>query len=223
MEPWSFEPEGRFEEHTIESQALSGNPLGDPDSRPLWVYLPPGYDDGRRAAVPVGLHDPGPDRPARHVAEPLAVPAQLPGARGRPVRPGRRAARDRRLGRLLDLARWQPVPRLAGDGQLPDLSLRRDRALRRRALPHDRRLATIAGSRASRAAATARWWSRCSARTCGAGSPRTPATRCSRPATCRSSESRPASSATSTRGRSTRSGRTSGAGPPCRSPATAIS
>ena len=49
MEPWSFEPEGRFEEHTIESQALRGNALGDPDSRPLWVYTPPGYDaDGER-------------------------------------------------------------------------------------------------------------------------------------------------------------------------------
>jgi Putative esterase len=50
MEPWSFEPEGRFEEHTIESQALRGNALGDPDSRPLWVYTPPGYDadDERR-------------------------------------------------------------------------------------------------------------------------------------------------------------------------------
>jgi Putative esterase len=44
MEPWSFEPEGRFEEHTIESLALEGNALGDPSSRPLWVYTPPGYD-----------------------------------------------------------------------------------------------------------------------------------------------------------------------------------
>ena len=49
MEPWSFEPEGRFDEHTIESQALRGNALGDPHERPLWVYTPPGYDDGRRA------------------------------------------------------------------------------------------------------------------------------------------------------------------------------
>ena len=38
-----------------------------------------------------------------------------------------------------------------------------------------------------------------------------------------SSESRPASCVTSTTGRSTRSGRTSGAGPPCPSQATAIS
>ena len=45
MEPWSFEPAGRFEETTFESEALRGNPLGDPHVRPIWVYLPPGYDD----------------------------------------------------------------------------------------------------------------------------------------------------------------------------------
>ena len=45
MEPWSFEPAGRFEETLFESEALRGNPLGDPSERPLWVYVPPGYDD----------------------------------------------------------------------------------------------------------------------------------------------------------------------------------
>jgi Putative esterase len=45
VEPWSFELSGRFEEHVFESDVLRGNPLGDPHSRPLWVYLPPGYDD----------------------------------------------------------------------------------------------------------------------------------------------------------------------------------
>jgi hypothetical protein len=45
MEPWSFEPAGRFEEVVLESSALSGNPLGDPTERPLWVYVPPGYDE----------------------------------------------------------------------------------------------------------------------------------------------------------------------------------
>ena len=44
-EPWSFEMRGRFEERSFESRALRGNPLGDPNERPLWVYLPPGYDD----------------------------------------------------------------------------------------------------------------------------------------------------------------------------------
>ena len=32
VEPWSFEPRGRFEEAEIESKALEGNPLGDPTS-----------------------------------------------------------------------------------------------------------------------------------------------------------------------------------------------
>ena len=45
MEPWSFDLHGRFEEHTIASEALRDNPLGDPSDRPMWVYVPPGYDD----------------------------------------------------------------------------------------------------------------------------------------------------------------------------------
>jgi putative esterase len=45
MEPWLFDVQGRFEEHTLTSEALRGNPLGDPYERPLWVYVPPGYSD----------------------------------------------------------------------------------------------------------------------------------------------------------------------------------
>jgi hypothetical protein len=45
MLPWSGRLTGRFEETTFESKVLKGNPLGDPWQRPLWVYLPPGYDD----------------------------------------------------------------------------------------------------------------------------------------------------------------------------------
>jgi S-formylglutathione hydrolase FrmB len=45
MKPWHVEPKGRFEQHTITSRALAGNPLDDPAERPLWVYLPPGYGD----------------------------------------------------------------------------------------------------------------------------------------------------------------------------------
>jgi hypothetical protein len=43
--PWLFAPKGRYEEHLFESTVLKGNPLGDPHRRPLWVYLPPGYDE----------------------------------------------------------------------------------------------------------------------------------------------------------------------------------
>jgi len=54
MLPWSGELAGRLEEHVIASELLRGNPLGDPCERPLWVYLPPGYDadpDRRYPAV----------------------------------------------------------------------------------------------------------------------------------------------------------------------------
>jgi hypothetical protein len=44
MEPWSFDLRGRFDETSFQSEVLRGNPLGDPHRRPLWVYLPPGYD-----------------------------------------------------------------------------------------------------------------------------------------------------------------------------------
>ena len=45
MEPWSFDVAGRFDEHAFESEVLKDNALGDPHVRPLWVYVPPGYDD----------------------------------------------------------------------------------------------------------------------------------------------------------------------------------
>ena len=44
MLPWSAEFAGRIDEHGISSELLRGNPFGDPHERPLWVYLPPGYD-----------------------------------------------------------------------------------------------------------------------------------------------------------------------------------
>ena len=45
MLPWQGELAGRLDERVIVSELLRGNPLGDPHERPLWVYLPPGYDD----------------------------------------------------------------------------------------------------------------------------------------------------------------------------------
>jgi Putative esterase len=52
VKPWSVEPRGRFEQQTIRSQVLEGNPLGDPAERPLWVYLPPGIGDDPGARYP---------------------------------------------------------------------------------------------------------------------------------------------------------------------------
>ena len=52
LPPWFSEPKGRYDEHLFESQVLKGNPLGDPDRRPLWVYLPPGYDADSQRRYP---------------------------------------------------------------------------------------------------------------------------------------------------------------------------
>ena len=43
--PWGKELAGRIDRHVVDSSLLAGNPLGDPAQRPLWVYVPPGYDD----------------------------------------------------------------------------------------------------------------------------------------------------------------------------------
>ncbi|MBA3823572.1 MAG: esterase [Ktedonobacterales bacterium] len=42
-------PQGRVVRARFTSQALAGNPLGDPTERELVVYLPPGYDDATQA------------------------------------------------------------------------------------------------------------------------------------------------------------------------------
>ncbi|MST33952.1 enterochelin esterase, partial [Acidimicrobiaceae bacterium USS-CC1] len=44
---------GSIDEVVVDSAALRGNPLGDPASRPLWVYLPPGYHDDADRRYPV--------------------------------------------------------------------------------------------------------------------------------------------------------------------------
>src|SRR5438132_8245307 len=48
MRPWSIQYRGRWEELEVESEALRDNALGDPSVRPLWLWLPPGYDDSDR-------------------------------------------------------------------------------------------------------------------------------------------------------------------------------
>jgi hypothetical protein len=45
VEPWSIDLAGRLDEHVVDSEALRGNVLGDPNRRPVWVYVPPGYED----------------------------------------------------------------------------------------------------------------------------------------------------------------------------------
>ena len=38
---------GRLDTRSFDSQLLAGNPLGDPTDRDVYVYTPPGYDDGK--------------------------------------------------------------------------------------------------------------------------------------------------------------------------------
>src|SRR3954463_13364433 len=125
MQPWSGTLAGRLDEHVIDSAELRGNPLGDPHRRPLWVYVPPGYDDepdrrypavymiqGYTGSLPMWRNPPPWPRPlpglAADVAHPPAVAAALPGA-GRPgLRARRCTAGDRGLRRRLDGGRRQP-------------------------------------------------------------------------------------------------------------------
>jgi S-formylglutathione hydrolase FrmB len=52
MLPWDTELAGRLDRHVIDSTLLQGNVLGDPTRRPLWVYVPPGYDDDETVRYP---------------------------------------------------------------------------------------------------------------------------------------------------------------------------
>ena len=49
MRTWARPMSGRLDELEITSRALDGNHLGDPATRPLWVYAPPGAE----AAAPL--------------------------------------------------------------------------------------------------------------------------------------------------------------------------
>jgi pimeloyl-ACP methyl ester carboxylesterase len=44
MRPWKKPLAGRLDEHVFTSKLLEGNLRGDPHERPLWIYVPPGYD-----------------------------------------------------------------------------------------------------------------------------------------------------------------------------------
>ncbi|GAC1366779.1 MAG: alpha/beta hydrolase-fold protein [Ktedonobacteraceae bacterium] len=45
MLPWSISLKGRYDELVFESTVLRDNALHDPYQRPLWVYVPPDYDN----------------------------------------------------------------------------------------------------------------------------------------------------------------------------------
>ncbi len=52
MLPWSIPLQGRFDEIVFSSEVLKGNALSDPSERPLWVYLPPKYDEDTARRYP---------------------------------------------------------------------------------------------------------------------------------------------------------------------------
>ena len=50
--PWDRPRHGTLDELVVESDLLTGNPLGDPAHRPLWVYLPPGVERDHPKPLP---------------------------------------------------------------------------------------------------------------------------------------------------------------------------
>jgi S-formylglutathione hydrolase FrmB len=49
--PWDQPLNGRLDRLVVESEVLAGNPLGDPTTRPLYVYMSPGVADGSATEV----------------------------------------------------------------------------------------------------------------------------------------------------------------------------
>ena len=124
---------------TIDSRAAARQPTRRPArSGPLWVYTPPGYDDGDHP-VPGRLRHPGVHRPRGDVGEPDAVPAAVPRDRRRRLRPRRGARLHRGLRRRVDGLRRVAVRRLARHRPVPLVPVRRGGAVGRRAVPDDRR------------------------------------------------------------------------------------
>jgi molybdopterin converting factor small subunit len=50
--PWQRPLAGTLDEFVVESELLAGNPLGDPATRPLYVYRPPGVEAGSGGDLP---------------------------------------------------------------------------------------------------------------------------------------------------------------------------
>ncbi len=126
---------GRVDEQVITSELLHGNPLGDPYERPLWVYLPPGYDDEPDRRYPSVYVIQGYTGHLRCGATAAPFRQPFPETADADLRARRGAAGDRRLRRRLDRLRRQPVRRLTRHRPLPLLPVRRGGALGGRPLP----------------------------------------------------------------------------------------
>ncbi len=77
MKPWSFDVKGRYDEVIFASEALKDNPLHDPYQRPLWIYVPPGYENEPTRRYPAIYMISGFDGPTGYVAQPCAIPQEL--------------------------------------------------------------------------------------------------------------------------------------------------
>ena len=124
---------------SCDSEALAGNPLGDPAKRPVVVYLPPGYDaqGSRRYPAFYVLHGYTGDVAALISSRPwetnvLQWADRLIRERRMPPALARARRRLHAVGRLA-------VRRLDSQRQLRDLHRARRRRSRRPQLSHDRR------------------------------------------------------------------------------------
>ncbi len=151
--PWGGQLAGRIEEHVSPRPRCDGNPLGDPVERPLWVYVPPGYDDERRPLPSIYVIQ-GYTGYLTMWANRERLPPALPRDRRRTVRLGPGASVHRGVGGRLDRVRRVAVRGLARDRALPLLSVRRrGRLSSTRATGRSTHLRTGA-SRGSRAGAS---------------------------------------------------------------------
>ncbi|HEX6116878.1 MAG TPA: alpha/beta hydrolase-fold protein [Solirubrobacterales bacterium] len=50
--PWERPLAGALDRYVVRSELLTGNPLGDPERRPLYVYRPPGVEAGAGEGLP---------------------------------------------------------------------------------------------------------------------------------------------------------------------------
>jgi hypothetical protein len=113
-------PAGRLVVLTHTSKVLAGNPLGDPVTRPLHVWLPPQYDDPKhpRRRFPVLFDLVGFFGSGREPHGLARLHRERARARGAADPAEEDGAGHLRLSRLLHRARRQPVHQLVGARQL---------------------------------------------------------------------------------------------------------
>ena len=110
--PWERPLHGTLDRLVVESDALAGNPLGDPARRPLYVYRPPGVELDHPRPLPSVYVIQGYTGQLDMWFTRNAVRADDDRAPRRAVRRRRLPGRDRRVRRRLDELRRLAVPQL---------------------------------------------------------------------------------------------------------------